>query len=146
MPLLMPEMTPLQFLVVRLLFAGPQIGEVLRRKLGAIGIRLSPSSFTRLMERMDRAGYLQLHCRPSAKGCCLARPRCVEVTDLGVAVWTRVREFYALAARPPADLVPIATDEGRLARFPPKVRRAMLRGRTRKQLNRMFRKHLCVPE
>jgi len=53
-----------------------------------------------------------------------------------------VREYYATAAPPPPELTPIVNDEGQLARFPPKIRRAILRRRTRKKLKRIFNKYL----
>lgn len=137
---MLPEMSGLQFLVVQLLFAGPQSGEELRRRMEEAGAKIGPSSFSRLMRRMEDANYLQAQSEEGPSGCRLVCPRRYEVTDLGVGIWKRVREFYAAGAGPPAELVPIATEEGQLAHLPQKVRRAMIRCHTRRNIERMFGK------
>jgi hypothetical protein len=139
---MLPEMSGLQFLVVQLLFAGPQSGEELRRRMKDAGAEIGPPSFSRLMQRMEDACYLQAHSESGPSGCRLVRPRRFEVTDLGVGIWKRAREFYAAGAGPPAELVPIATDEGQLAHLPQKARRAILRRRTRRHLERILRRWL----
>ena len=138
----LPEMTALQFLVVGLLFAGPQSGTRLRRRIESSGVKIGPPSFSRLMVRMEEKGYLYAACESTPAGMRYVRPRRFEATDLGVAVWRRVREFYAIAAPPPPELMPIVTEEGQLARFPPKIRRAILRRRVRRKLKRTFGKYL----
>ena len=134
---MLPEMSPLQFVVVQLLFAGPQSGGQLRRRMEQAGVKIGPPSFSRLMLRMETAGYLQAHDEDGPAGCHLVRPRRFEVTDLGVAIWSRVREFYAGWSPPPPELVPIATAEGQLAHLPPKARRSILRRRIRRQCERI---------
>ena len=139
---MLPEMSGLQFLTVGLLFDGPRSGAQLRRRMKAAGAKIGPSSFSRLMRRMEDANYLYAQTEKGPSGCRLVRPRRFEVTDLGVGVWRRVREFYAAADGPPADLVPIATEEGELAHLPRKTRRALIRRRTRRQVKRIFERFL----
>ena len=139
---MLPEMSGLQFLVVGLLFDGPRSGAQLRRRMKAAGVKIGPSSFSRLMQRMADANYLYAQTEKGPSGCRLVRPRQFEVTDLGVGIWRRVREFYAAADEPAADLVPIDTDEGKLAHLPRKKRRELIRRRTRRQVKRIFERFL----
>ncbi len=106
------------------------------------GVKISPSAFSRLMRRMQRAGYLYARTETGPNGCRMVRPRTFEVTDLGVGVWLRVREFYAAADGPSADFEPLAIEEGRLAHLPREKRRALIKRRTRRQLNRIFERYL----
>jgi DNA-binding PadR family transcriptional regulator len=103
---MLPEMSGLQFLVVQLLFAGPQRGEQLRRKMRKAGAKVGPPSFSRLMRRMEQAGYLQTQTEAGPAGCRFVWPRRFEVTDLGVAIWRRVREFYTAGGEPRAPAHP----------------------------------------
>jgi hypothetical protein len=135
---MLPEVTPLQFLVVGLLFEGPQGGEELRRRISACGVPLSPPGFSRLVDRMERLGYLQIFCQNGPRGCRRVFPRRFEVTDLGVAIWTQARDFYASAAPPPAELVAIATAEGKLAHLSRPARRKILTRRARQKVKRIF--------
>ncbi len=139
---MLPEMSGLQFLTVGLLFAGPRSGRELRRRMKTAGAKIASSSFSRLMRRMEEANYLHAETEKGPAGCKLVRPRRFEVTDLGVAVWRQVREFYAAADGPPADLVPIETEEGELAHLPRKKRRALIHRRARRQVNRIFERFL----
>ena len=139
---MLPEMSGLQFLTVGLLFDGPRSGAQLRRRMKTAGAKIGPSSFSRLMQRMADANYLYVETEKGPSGCRLVRPRQFEVTDLGVNVWRRVREFYAAADGPAADLVPIDTDEGKLAHLPRKKRRELIRRRVRRQVKRTFERLL----
>jgi len=139
---MLPEMSGLQYCVVVLLFDGPQSGKALRRRMKKTGVKIDPPSFSRLMRRLEEAGYLHAQTERGPSGCRLVRPRRFEVTDLGVAVWKQVREFYAAADGPPGDLVPIATEEGGLAHLPRKVRRALIRRRAQRQAQRMVERLL----
>ena len=50
----LPEMTPLQFLLVRLLFDGRQSGTRLRERLGTAGVKVTRSAFSQLMDRAEK--------------------------------------------------------------------------------------------
>jgi hypothetical protein len=138
----LPELTPLQFLVLQLLFAGPQGGKDLRRKAKAAGAALSPPSFSRLMHRMNRLGYLQIHDVEEAERFRYVLPRRFELTDLGLALWRRTREFYTRLSDPPDGLKPIVTENGKLAHLSRKERRRVVRRRVRRQARRIIEKAL----
>jgi DNA-binding PadR family transcriptional regulator len=139
---MLPEMSGLQFLVVQLLFAGPQSGAELRRAMKKAGVKIGPPSFSRLMRRMEETGYVYAQSEEGPSGCRLVCPRRFEVTDLGVGVWKQVREFYVAGNGPAAELVPIATEEGSLAHLPRKERLAILHRRTSRQIKRIFERCL----
>ncbi len=130
---MLPEMSPRQFLVVHLLFAGPQTARQLRAKLHSAGVAISPPSFSRLMQRMQVAAYVHTVYEPSGSD---GGPRRYQLTDLGLNVWQRVREFYAGTAGPPPELVTVATDLLDLAHLSPKRRNEVLLRRVRRQFQR----------
>ena len=71
---MVPEMSGLQYLVVRLLFAGPQSGAELRRRFAP---RASTSTRPRSrgsMQRMEDAGYLQAETEAGAERLPLGSP------------------------------------------------------------------------
>jgi DNA-binding PadR family transcriptional regulator len=135
---MLPEMSGLQFLVMSLLFAGTQSGQELRRRLGEAGARLGPSSFSRLMTRMEEANYIQARTEHGPNGGRLVCPRQYEATALGVAMWRRAREFYSSAAGPAADFVAAASDEAALSEMPRAARRAILARRDRRKIKRLI--------
>jgi hypothetical protein len=136
MPL--PEMPPLQFLVVHLLFAGRQASHELRAKMLAEGVKISQPCFSRLIQRMEFAGYLRVRYETRTFGSRTIRECCLDVTDLGVGVWGRVREFYAQFAPPPRELVPVATKEGQLADLPRQERKDILLRQSEKEIKRVY--------
>jgi hypothetical protein len=139
----LPELSHLQFLMIRLLFAEPRTGKELRRLSKAESAKLSPPSFSRLTQRMERLNYLHSQDELTASGRRYVRPRRFQVTDLGIVVWSRAREFYVTSAPPPPDLVSIATDEGQLAHLPRPDRKRILQRRRRRQIKRIVEK--CLP-
>lgn len=132
---MLPKMSCLQFLVVQLLFAGPQSGAELRRKLNEAGAKLDPPAFSRLMRRMDEVGHAYPQSEDEPSGDRLLCPRRFEVTDLGVALWKEVRAFYTAGNEPPPELVPITTDRSLL---PHRQRLAIIHRRTTRQIKQMF--------
>ena len=132
----LPELTPLQFLAISLLFSGEQTSGQLRRRLRQCQGPSTPTAFCMLMRRMQRAGYVEGRrgCRRSAGR---SSPQCrYRVTELGVLLWSRTREFYLALARPPADLEPAPSDQLEFADYPPKQRKALLTRKVARQLNR----------
>ena len=98
----LPELSPLQFLMIRLLFAGPRTGKELRRLSRAEGVKLSPPSFSRLMQRMERLNYVYAQDEETASGRRYVCPRRFQVTDLGVAVWSRAARVLCNRGSAPA--------------------------------------------
>jgi hypothetical protein len=58
---MLPKLTPLQYLVLQLLFVGPQMGEQLRQMLRSLGVRQSRTAFSRMMMRLIVANYVSPH-------------------------------------------------------------------------------------
>jgi hypothetical protein len=139
---MLPEMSALQFLVVRLLFAGAQSGSQLRERMREAGVKIGPPAFSRLMDRMENANYLCMQTEEGPKGCRYVRPRRFVVTELGVALWRQARAFYAAGGEPPAELVTIATEEARLAHLPRRQRRAIIRRRVERQMKGPIMRYL----
>jgi hypothetical protein len=135
----MPQLTtPLQYLTIHLLFAGPQTGQQLRHALRAMGVRHTRASFSRLMMRLVEASYVNpQNCvqRSGEQNHCQSR---YEVTDLGVFVWLDVRRFYLNLAPPSADLVPVVTEVGELAAYDPKLRKTIVDSHFQKELFRLM--------
>ncbi len=109
-----PKLTPLQYLVLNLLFVGRQSGEDLRRELAGLGIRQSRAAFSRLMARMVEANYVDP--QPGTRSVGGQTVRCCryEVTDLGVLEWLATQKFYVNLAPPSPDLTPVVTQSGQL--------------------------------
>jgi hypothetical protein len=103
--MMVPEMSGLQFFAIQLLFGGPQGGAFLREAMLKKGVKVDPPGFTRLMQRMEKAGYVLTRTEHGPSGCRLVSPRQFEITDLGLSVWRQVRAFYADAAEPPDALL-----------------------------------------
>jgi hypothetical protein len=59
-------------------------------------------------------------------------------TDIGLMSWNATRDFFARFPAPPADFVPVPTDEGRLAHLPARVRKSILTKRTKKDLREVL--------
>lgn len=135
---MLPEMSGLQFLVVQLLLAGSQSGAELRRMMQEAGAKIGPPSFSRLMQRMEKAGYVQAKLKSTKSARRFANPRRFDVTDLGVALWQQTREFYTTGDDPAGNLVPIITEEGQLAHLPQNHRRALIRRRIHRKVKRIF--------
>jgi hypothetical protein len=64
--MILPTLTPLQYLTLHLLFVGPQTGKQLRRALRALGVRQSRAAFSRLMSRLLKSlhQYVEAMRRP----------------------------------------------------------------------------------
>ena len=126
----MPELTGLQYLVVGILFCGEMTsdelhGELVRR----VGPR-SRASFCRLMKRLTKASMLNFTHRMDEsvdwKGQkYVERQQSYQVTDLGVILWKKARDFY-LGLEPPAeDFVAVEVIGAEFAEYGPEQRRQM---------------------
>ncbi len=130
-------MTPLQFLVIRLLFAGQRSGPQLRRELAALGVRRSPPAFSRMMQRLESQVFVDCRHRCRRRGDATIRDCRYRVTDLGVIRWKAAREFFCQPL-PPEGLVPVATEEGELDGYSPRARKAIVRRRMAKECPGLF--------
>ena len=127
------KLTALQFVAVHLLFGGPKTPGELRKGLRKLGVKRSLGSFSRLVRRLEWSQCLEVAYDKPEGGRRLRECR-LAVTDIGVMKWNATREFYAGFSRPPAKLVPVETEEGRLAHLPARVRKGILKKRARKEV------------
>lgn len=120
---MLPKLTSLQYLVLHLLFAGPQTAKQLRQGLSELGVRQTTPSFHRMMIRLIMANLVFCErCKVQRNGQTFHHNR-FQVTDFGVAEWLLAQKFHANLAPPSADLVPVETDQGKLAAYPPEIRK-----------------------
>jgi hypothetical protein len=124
---MLPNLTPLQYLVLHLLFVGRQSGDELRRALRALGVRQSRAAFSRLMARLVDANYVDPRSAVRADAGQTIHFRCYEITDQGILDWTAARKFYVNLAPPSHNLTPVATLEGEMAAYDPKERKSVFR-------------------
>jgi hypothetical protein len=129
----MAKLTALQFVSVHLLFSGPKTPGELRKGLRKLGVKRSLGSFSRLVRRLEWGQCLEVAYDKPEGGRRLRECR-LAVTDIGVMNWNATREFYAGFSRPPAKLVPVQTEEGRLAHLPARVRKGIMKKRAMKEL------------
>jgi len=120
----------LQYLVVGLLFGGEMTSEDLREELARRAGTRSRASFSRLMARMLKATILDMtHLADGSvdwKGWAyIDRQHSYRVTDLGVILWKKAREFYLSLDPPGDDFEPVEVDEAKFAEYGPKERREM---------------------
>jgi hypothetical protein len=109
-PTFLPRMMPLQFLVVHILFDGRQSAYQVRKLLEAKGLRKNASSFSRLMSRLVREGYVHRQYRKGTKSDPGTRQCLYDVTTFGIAVWKLTQQFYRERSPPPPGLVPVITE------------------------------------
>ncbi len=133
----MPQLTPLQYLTLHLLFAGRQTSQQLRQSLQSLGVNHSRAAFSRLMMRLVDANYVRRQTTLHRQGN-QSVPLCsYEVTDLGVFVWIEARKFYANLAPPSDDMIPVVTETGQMAAYDPALRKAVAADRFREEFLRL---------
>ncbi len=133
---MLPNLTPLQYLVLHLLFVGRQSGDELRRTLRSLGVRQSRTAFSHLMARLVESNHVDPQSAARTDGGHTVHYRCYEITDQGVLDWTAARKFYVNLAPPSHDLIPVATLDGELAVYDPKERQSVLQGAIHESLQR----------
>ena len=123
LPMDLPTLTPFYFLLLHLLFIGPQTGLQLRQALKELGLKCSPSTFSRTMRAMVYECQVEQRrmCRPL--GDKQVHEKRYEVTDYGVLTWQAAQKFYGHLAPPSADLVPLETERAELSVCDEKTRR-----------------------
>ena len=143
--MLLPQLTPLQFVVVHLLFEGPRAPGEVREALRGLGLGQNPGAFSRLIRRLECGPFVEA-VYDGPRPCGALRDCRLAVTDLGVALWKATREFYASLSLPPRELKPVATDGGDLADYPARERKGILHRRavkeTREVLERFVRSRI----
>ena len=134
----LPELTPLQFVALHLLFHGAKTGRELRRELAARGLSAEPPTFSRLMIRLQTGAYVQRDTFIEVIGGRTLRQRSYRLTDLGLIVWNATQEFYASLPPAPPELETVQTIEAEFAASSPKRRKALCRKKMADALTRAF--------
>ena len=131
---MLPTLTPLQYLVLHLLFVGPQTGVELRRTLRTLGVKQSGAAFSRLMMRLVDGNYVspQVCSRRTVEN--TIRECRYEITDIAVFDWLEARKFYLNLSPPSDDLVPVVTESGELAGYDPALRKSVIDKRFKSDL------------
>ena len=111
----LPKLTPLQYLVVSLLFSGEKSTRQLRDALAALEIRARESAFHRVLQRMRLSLVVNVRRQELRVAGRAGSEYYYQVTDHGLALWQAARQFYLGCPEPPPDLQPVAagyvTDE-----------------------------------
>ncbi|MBN2474290.1 MAG: hypothetical protein JXB62_06765 [Pirellulales bacterium] len=134
----LPELTPLQFLVLTLLFSGPRSGRVLRDRLGVWEAARTPTAFSNLMRRMVALAYVEPDYDTAIVNGHTVRQCIFRATDLGVMAWNATRQFYLGFEPPPAGLEVAITDEARYFGHAPRQRKQLVQKAYTRRLVRMF--------
>jgi len=123
---MLPQLTSLQYLTLHLLFVGPQDAKELRDSLRAFGIRQSLQAFHGMMMRLMVANYVEINQHQRKTSLQTVHCHRFELTDLGLHAWLEAWRFYRGLCPPSAEFTPAPTDEGRLAAYDPKNRKAAI--------------------
>jgi hypothetical protein len=108
----LPEMTPLQALVITILLEGEQTSGQLAEELVAHGVSMRMTSLYRLMGRMEVARYVCGRYRQYqlADGRTI-RERSYRVSETGFAEWGKTRAYYATLGPAPGGFQPVPMAE-----------------------------------
>ena len=136
---MLPALTPLQYLTLHLLFAGPQTARQLCEALHALGVRQIAVAFSRLMMRLVIANYVVPLSSTAEIDGRQVRRNLYQITDLGVLDWTAARKFYLNLAAPSHDLLPLVTDMGEFAVYDEKTRLRLTKAAFVKELSPWLR-------
>jgi len=136
---MLPNLTPLQYLTLHLLFVGPQTGRQLRGGLRAMGVRHSGAAFSRLMTRLVAGNLVAPSVSTRTAGGQVVHENRYEITDLGVLDWTAARKFFQDLAPPSVELVPTRTESGALAAYDANTRQRTIRNRYATAFKRLAR-------
>ena len=106
----LPEVSPIQYLVIHALFTGEKSASEVRRIVEAALGRMSRTAFSRLMVGLSRNDLVHATYRVETSSGQTVRRRRYAVTDYGVILWNRTRKFYARRNPPPPGLVPVPSE------------------------------------
>lgn len=126
----LPELSGLQYLAVGVLFEGEMTSDEL---LAELFLRVGPrsrASFCRLMKRLLKASIVDITHRADTSvnrtGQEYAkRQHSYQVTDLGVILWKKARDFYVGLKPPPDDFEAVKVLGAKFAEYGPQQRREM---------------------
>ena len=97
----LPQMTPLQFLVLWLLFQGRKSGRALRAELEARGARMGRAAFSQMIRRMAAARLVRSDFVADDHAGRPIRYCVYQATEKGLDAWRVARAFYARLPEPP---------------------------------------------
>lgn len=95
----LPRLSHLQFLVIGILRAAPQVGRQVREQLRSLGVRKSGPAFYQLMSRLEEAGLVSGDYRQEIIEGQIIRERHYTVTASGIRAWNASRNFYFAAVQ-----------------------------------------------
>ena len=101
MPKRLPQITPMQFLVLGLLKEREHPGRVIRDALAAHGVKRSAPAFYQLMARLERDRLVDGWYEQVMAGDQAVTERRYRLRPAGAKLWTEARDFYTAAIVPP---------------------------------------------
>lgn len=108
----LPEMSPLQALVVNVLFAGEMTTRQLREELAFRGVPMPMHLLYRSLGRAELAGYICARLRqwqtPDGR---TVREKHYRVTPLGLDAWNNTVAFYAAMEPVPDHFQPVSIEQ-----------------------------------
>lgn len=90
----LPDLTPLQFLVLGVLHAGEQPGRVVRDAMKAHGVRRTVAAFYQMMARLERDRLVEGYYGQVVVGDQSVTERRYRITPAGAKAWSETRGFY----------------------------------------------------
>ena len=90
----LPDLTPLQFLVLAVLHGREQPGRVVRDALAVYGVRRSAAAFYQMMARLERDGLVDGYYGQVVVGDQSVTERRYQITPAGTRIWSDTRAFY----------------------------------------------------
>ena len=108
----LPEMTPLQALVISILFDGEKSSRDVRDELAFRGVEMPMTQVYRLLGRAELAGYLSAKYRQwqTADGRTV-REKFYRASRQGLDQWQKTLAFYDALDRPPEGFQPVSLEE-----------------------------------
>ena len=108
----LPQLTPLQALVISILFDGEKSSRDLRDELAFRGVETQMPHVYRMLGRAELAGYLSAKYRQwqTADGRTV-REKFYHVSHQGLDAWKNTLAFYDAMDRPPEGFRPVSLEE-----------------------------------
>lgn len=91
---MIPDMTALQFFVLRALIDGELSGRDLRERLASEGEKKSLAAFYQLMGRLEEAKFVEGSYVTKVIDGQTVKERRYKISGVGTRAWERAREFY----------------------------------------------------